>query len=133
MFSALTGYSGRAQSWKMLPGHVPKVVNHLAVKGQLPSTNELHLAIGLPLRDSAGLQRFLAELYNPASTNYHQYVTPQEFADRFGPTAADYEAVRNFARANGLTVTATHPNRLILDVTGQVPAVEKAFRIHLRK
>ena len=37
-----------------------------------------------------------------------------------------------FAQAHGLKVTATHPNRVLLDVNGPVTAVEKAFHVTLR-
>ena len=117
---------------KILSGHVPKIVSSLTAKGRLAATNELRLAIGLPLRDSAGLDNFLAQLYDPASPNFRQYLTPDEAAERFGPAAGDYEVMKNFARTNGLTVTTTYNNRLVLDVTGPAAAVEKAFHITLR-
>ena len=116
---------------KALPGHVPKLPPGLAPIGELPATNQLRLAIGLPLRDPAGLQKFLAELYDPSSTNYHRYLSPQEFTDRFGPTMADYQMVNEFARTNGLSVIATHTNRLLLDVQGSVGDIERAFHIKL--
>ena len=118
--------------WKILPGHVPPVVSNLAAKGLLPATNQLTLAIGLPLRDAPGLDDFLAQLYDPASPNFRQFLTPEEFTARFGPTEQDYEAVKNFARSNGLAVTTTYSNRLVLDVAGPAAAVEKAFHVTLR-
>ena len=117
--------------WKVLPGHVPRETSTLTASGRVAATNQLRLAIGVPLRDPAGLDEFLAQLYDPASTNYHRFLTPEQFADRFGPTAADYESVQVFARSNGLTVTGTHGNRLVLDVVGSAAAVEKTLRISL--
>src|SRR5665213_3904960 len=116
----------------VLHGHVPDVVSSLAPKGRLAATNTLRLAIGLPLRDSAGLDNFLAQVYDPANPNYRRFLTPDELTARFGPTEQDYAAVKNFARTNGLAVTGTFANRLLLDVTGRVPAVETAFHITLR-
>jgi subtilase family serine protease len=117
---------------KSLKGHVPISVAKLQAVASLPPWTNLNLAIGLPLRDSQGLSNFLADIYNPASASYHHYLTPEEFTKKFGPTKQDYEKVIEFARANGLTVTATHPNRLVLDVSGPVSSIEKAFQIRLR-
>jgi hypothetical protein len=117
---------------KVLHGHVPKVISSLTPIGRLEATNQLWLAIGLPLRDAAGLDSFLAQVYDPASPNFRQYLTPEQFTEQFGPTERDYEEVKNFARANGLAVTGTYGNRLLLDVTGSAAAVEKAFHITLR-
>jgi subtilase family serine protease len=118
--------------WKVLPGHVPPLVRRLTAIGRLPATQQLRLAIGLPLRNTTGLNNFLAQLYDPASPNFRRFLTPEEFTVRFGPTEQDYEAVENFARSNGLTVTATYGNRLVLDVAGPAGAVEKAFHVTLR-
>jgi subtilase family serine protease len=118
--------------WKILPGHVPPVVSSLTAKGLLPATNQLNLAIGLPLRDEPGVDDFLEQLYDPASPNFRQFLTPEEFTARFGPTEQDYEAVKIFARSNGLAVITTYSNRLVLDVAGTAAAVEKAFHITLR-
>jgi hypothetical protein len=115
-----------------LPGHVPAIVAHLSPIGRLPATNRLNLAIGLPLRNQAALQLLLHQLYDPASTNFHRYLTPDQFTARFGPTEADYQAVIDFAHAQGFAVTRTHANRVLLDVNASVADVERAFHITLR-
>ena len=97
----------------------------------LPATNRLNLGIGLPLRNQEELTRLLAEIYDPASTNYQHYLTPEQFAARFGPTEQDYQSLINFAKTNGLTVTATYPNRALLDVSGSAATVEKVFHVKL--
>lgn len=122
---------GASLGLKVLPGHVPKLPPGLAPIGELPATNQLRLAIGLPLRDPDGLQKFLAQVYDPGSTNYHRYLSPQEFTERFGPTTADYQMVEEFARTNGLSITATHPNRMLLDVEGPAGKIEQAFHVKL--
>lgn len=119
-------------SVQVLRGHIPSVVSHLSAKGNLPPTKTLDLAIGLLPRDEKGLDLFLTQVYDPASPQYRQFLTPDQFADQFGPTAADYQRVAQFARANGLTVTKTYRNRLILDVSGSVDNVQKAFRVTLK-
>lgn len=121
-----------APALKTLPANVPVAVSGLSAKGQLPATNHLKLAIGLPLRNQPALDSLLQQLYDPASSNYRQYLTPDQFTERFGPTEADYQKVIQFAQANGLTVSGTHGNRMIVDVSGKVSDVEKAFHVTLR-
>jgi len=124
--------SAFSEDLKVLPGHVPGVVSSLAPIGRLAATNQLRLAIGLPLRDAAGLDNFVAQVSDPASPNFRHFLTREELTARFGPTEQDYEAVKNFAGSNGLAITVTHANRLLLDVTGAAAAVEKAFHITLQ-
>jgi hypothetical protein len=119
--------------WKVLKGHVPAAVRQLVPLGRLPGTNQLHLAIGVALRDPAGLSNFLADVYSPASPNYRHFLTPEEFAARFSATAADYAAVKNFALTNGFNITGEYGNRLLLDVTASVADAERAFHLKLNK
>src|ERR1035441_6484829 len=110
-------------------GHVPAAVARLQPIGRLPATNQLRLIIGLPLRNQETLTNLLHQIYDPSSPNYHHYLTPKEFTQRFGPTEKDYQAIIAFAKANGLTVTGTHPDRTLLDVSASVAEIEKALHI----
>jgi len=113
-------------------GHIPVAVRRLTPVGRENGSERLNLAIGLPLRNQQELTNLLRQIYDPASQNYHHYLTPQEFTERFGPTEADYQAVIRFARQNGFTVTATHPNRLVLDVQGRVTDIERTLHVTMR-
>jgi uncharacterized repeat protein (TIGR03803 family) len=95
-----------------------------------PATN-LSLVMGLPLRDQAGLAGLLHDVYDPASPRFHQYLTPGQFTERFGPSPRDYQEVIHFAMSHGLTVTATHANRTLLDVKGSVVDIERAFHVRM--
>src|ERR1035437_7214433 len=112
--------------------HVPAAVARLAPVGDLPGSQRLNLAIGLPLRNQPELDSLLQDLYDPANPNYRRYLTPEQFTERFGPTENDYQALMDFAKANGLAVTVTHPNRVVLDVAGTVTDIEKVFHLTMR-
>ena len=119
---------------QLAPGHVPAAVarGKSLPLGRLPGTNQLHLAIGLPLRNREVLTNLLAAIYNPASPEFHHYLTPAQFTARFGPTPADYQSVLHFARSNGLAILATHDNRMLVDVQGAAADVECAFHVRLQ-
>jgi uncharacterized repeat protein (TIGR01451 family) len=116
---------------KTLHGHVPSVVASLAKIGDVAATNELHLAIGLQLRNEAALDGLVSQVTDPASPNYQHYLTPEQFTQQFAPSEADYQAVIDFAQAHGLTVTATTSNRMLVEVNGTAGDVEKAFNVSL--
>jgi subtilase family serine protease len=97
--------------------------------GRVPSTQVMRLVLVLPLRDQAGLDSLLKDLYDPTSPSYHQFLTVDEFTSRFGPTQGDYDAVIRFAEENGLKVVGTSRNRLNVDVTGPVSAIESALHV----
>jgi hypothetical protein len=74
----------------------------------------------------------MRDVYDPASPVYHHFLTPDEFAAQFGPTAEQYQAIIAFARSHHLAVTRTHSNRMLLNVSGAASDVGKAFGVHLR-
>ena len=129
---ALSLPAGATELQRVKGGHIPAAAARLAAVGDLPGSQRLNLAIGLPLRNQPELDTLLRELYDPASPNYRRYLTPEQFAERFGPAEADYQALMDFAKSNHLTVTATHPNRVVLDVAGTVTEVQQAFHLTLR-
>ena len=129
---SLSNSDSQAQS--VLTHHTREVVRNGGAKpiGRLPADKIMSLDLVLPLRDSAGLSRFLEDVYNPGSGIYKHYLTPSEFTSRFGPTQKDYEAVQRFAETNGLKVTGGTRDGMEVQVRGTVLAIESAFHINLR-
>ena len=129
---SLCGLNATAQS--VLTHHMREVTRSGEAKpvGRLPSNQIMKLDLVLPIRDQAGLDRFLEDLYNPSSPVYRHYLTPSEFTLRFGPTQKDYDAVIAFAKANGLTVTGGTRDGMEVQVKGPVSAIETAFHVNLR-
>jgi hypothetical protein len=122
----------QAQQLRTLPGHVPPAVALLQPVDRLPGSTRLNLAIGLPLRNQEGLTKLLQQIYDPTSSQYRHYLTPERFTEKFGPTEQDYQTVVDFADRNGFRITATHPNRVLLDVNAAVADIEKAFHVTMR-
>jgi hypothetical protein len=132
-FSALIGRAQTANVSQTLPGHVPKAINrlHLRPFDNFNGTNHLNLAVNLPLRNEPVLDNLLQQIYDPASPNYHHYLTPEQFTAQFGPTEQDYDTVVTFLKTNGLAVT-TNANRTLVDVSGDTATINKAFHVTLR-
>jgi kumamolisin len=100
---------------------------------QLSGTQTLSLDVVLPLSDPAGLDSFLADLYNPNSPNFHHFLSVAEFTAKFGPTQADYDTVLAYAKTNGLKVTGGSLDGMEIQVQGSVAAVEKAFHVRIQQ
>jgi hypothetical protein len=117
---------------RTLPGHVPPLAAQARRLADPPlPTQELNLALGLPLRNQDKLTHLLSELYDPRSAQYRHFLSAREFAEMFGPTEEDYATVRNFAESHGFKVTKTHPNRALLDVRASMQEIERAFHLHM--
>lgn len=122
-----------AQARALLTPHLPEAVAWGQVQPQsaLPGDRLLDLAISLPLRNEDRLDAFLASLYDPASLNFRQYLSVDQFTTLYGPSRDDYDAVLRFAADHHLQVTGTVANRLVVDVRGRADDIERAFHVHL--
>ena len=115
-----------------LPGTIPvAAMSRAHALGRVPAGQTMTLALALPLRDPAGAEAFLERLYDPSDPLYQHYIKPDEFVQRYSPTQQSYDAVAAFARAHGLVVVRTSPNRAVLSVSGPASAVESAFAVRL--
>src|SRR5271170_4364930 len=122
---------GQAQPQLLLTRHVRDAVANGQAQfvGQLPATQTLRFDIVLPLRDRAGLQNFVQEVQDPTSPSYHQFLTPQEFTARFGPSQEDWDALVAFAKASGFEIISGTREARDLRLSGTVANIEKAFHL----
>lgn len=82
--------------------------------------------------DKAGLDKAVADLYNPASPNFHKWLTDADLK-RYAPTDAQVATVRQGLEAQGLTVLSVGANNLSLRVSGPASHVEAAFNTELHQ
>ena len=134
LVAAAFAVAAPAQMQPLLTHHVRQVTQNGQAKalGQLPGSQTLRIVLTLPLRNQQELDNLLADLYNPDSPSFRHFLTVAQFTAEFGPTQDDYNTLIDFAQEHGLTVVATSPNRVNLDVTGSVAAIQQAFHINLR-
>jgi subtilase family serine protease len=83
--------------------------------------------LALRQQHQSELSSFIASLSNTASSNYHHFLTPQEYAQRFGASAATVNAVRAYFRSYGLSVGALSAGDNVLHVTGTTSDIARAF------
>jgi subtilase family serine protease len=121
----------QAQPQSLLTHHVREatVSGRAQSVGHLPATQSMRFDIVLPLRDEAGLDALLQELYDSSSPFYRHFLTVQEFTARFGPSPEDYDALVRFALAHGFAVVGGSRDGMDLQLEGSVAAIETAFHV----
>ncbi|MFD4872832.1 protease pro-enzyme activation domain-containing protein [Streptomyces sp. NPDC058420] len=111
-----------------IAGDVLKGLNHDAARtGAVSASKRIAVAISLTPRNDKGLDTFIANVSNPRSSSYGHYLTKAQFAARFGRTDAEVKQVKEYLRAQGLTVGKVHSGNLLVDATGTAAQLEKAF------
>src|SRR5215467_12401265 len=88
-------------------------------------------AITLLLKPSAGQQSDLGQLLqqqqDPSSPNYHKWLTPEQYADRFGVSASDAARIAEWLTSQGFVVSNTARSRGWITFTGTAEQTRNAF------
>ena len=119
-----------------LPGHVLQALSRATpldarLVAKSSSIEPVALTVVLRRTDPAGFDRYLADVYDPKSANFRKFLTPAQIAERFGPSAQDYDAVASYFAARGFERVETSANRLTLTVRAPRATVEQALAVHL--
>src|SRR6266852_4441492 len=74
------------------------------------------------------LQQFIDELHTPDSSNFHRWISAQEFGARFGPVKQDLDTVTRWLESQGFKVNVVSPSGMVIDFSGTAAQVRNAFQ-----
>jgi uncharacterized protein (TIGR03437 family) len=99
-------------------------------RGAVPASFPMP-AMTLELKPSSdqqtALDQLLANQQNPASPDFHKWLTPDQYADRFGASAGDIVRISAWLRSEGFTVQRVARSRARIQFSGTAQQVERAF------
>jgi len=113
-----------------IPGSVQPKALHATDLGPVPGDTRL---TGMSLRflpsaaQQAALDQLLADLQDPSSPRFHQWLTPQQYAAQFGLSAGDLAKITAWLASQGFTVTAVAQGGTFVTFDGTVAQAQTAF------
>lgn len=120
----------------LLPSHVHPKVHLLDDEGAVAASAEIPaitIALSQTAEQQADLEKLLLEQQDPASANYHKWLTPEQYADRFGVSQEDIAKLTDWLQQQGLRVTAVARGRNSVSCEGAASDVARAFRTELHR
>jgi subtilase family serine protease len=93
----------------------------------------MQLQLRRPADREQALMTLIDQLHDPKSPNFHQWLTPTAFGERFGPAAADIAAVTDWLEQKGFTVNFVYPSGMAIDYSGTAGQVHTAFHTELHR
>jgi hypothetical protein len=103
--------------------------------GPVPASQRISVTLTLaptPAR-AAALDQFLADLVDGSSKSYRKWVTPSEFAARFGATSDQISAATRWAQAQGLSVDSVATSGTRMLVSGFAGQIQATFSVSLHQ
>lgn len=89
--------------------------------------NHMQLVLKRSAKRAAALDALVTAQHDPTSKKFHQWITPQQFGNRFGVSDADIAAVTSWLTSQGFTVNGVYANKMQIDFNGTAGTVKRAF------
>src|SRR5260370_10857705 len=89
------------------------------------------LALAHSEDQQAALDQLLIDQQTPGSPNYHRWLTPEDFAQRFGVSDGDLGQIRDWLEGQGLTIAAVARGRNWIAVNGTAAQIESALQTEI--
>jgi hypothetical protein len=132
--SRITGVIDNTQR-TTLTGHLHPKATPANDRGRVAPALKLYVTLQFTQSASqkADLTQLLADQQNPSSPNYHQWLTPEQYADRFGMSSDDITKATSWLQSRGLTVATVARGRNSVAVNGSAAQVEGAFQTEIHQ
>jgi subtilase family serine protease len=124
-----------SEQMQTLANHHPLWANPANDAGAVPANTAIDHMTLILARSAAQEQAFdqlLAGQQNPASPEYHHWLTPVEVGDRFGLSDNDISAITAWLQSQGLRVNWIASSRILIGFSGTAANVGRAFQTELR-
>ncbi len=125
---ALTGPALAAGAAATRVGTQPPIPAGAQAVGVLPEATTVHATVALAPGDPVALAAYAQGVSNPSSSLYHRYLSVAQFAQRFGPSVVQIDAVRSSLREHGLQPGRLSANGLALPVVSNAGQLAGAFQ-----
>ncbi len=87
----------------------------------------LWLQLRRPPEREQALDRYIDQLSDRQSPNYHHWLTAKQFGERYGLAQKDLAAITRWLESHGFTVNLIYPSRVLIDFSGTAGQVGEAF------
>src|SRR5277367_5279662 len=98
----------------------------------LPMARMLLVLQRSPQQESA-LEQLLDQQQDQSSPNYHQWLTPQQFGQQFGPSDQDIQKITSWLQSHGFQVAPVSNGRTVIEFSGTAGQVQEAFHTAIHK
>ncbi|HTV60417.1 MAG TPA: protease pro-enzyme activation domain-containing protein [Verrucomicrobiae bacterium] len=93
--------------------------------------NHMYMLLNRTPEQTQAAANLVNELHDANSPMYHQWLTPDEIAARFGPSEGDVQAVSDWLESHGFTVNTVYPSDGVIDFSGSAGSIREAFHTEI--
>ena len=113
--------------------HTPAFVSTARDLGPEQPSRQVTIHVWLQIHNAAALRELVRQQYDKRSSNYHVWLTRDQFNGRFAPTALEAATVRSFLTAHNLKVVSVGERNLYVKAQGTIADVQRAFQVQIHR
>lgn len=125
----VTAVSGLFISALCFSGSAQAAKKHVVAQdtGTTASTQTQTVSIILQLRNVDDLNRFIADTVDPNNPRFHQFLSVEEFAQRYGPSEADINRIKVALKQAGIQYNGIYHSHMVISATGTTEQFNQFF------
>jgi pseudomonalisin len=100
---------------------------HATKRGAAKPSQTMEIGVGLKDPRAGAEQALMAAQQNPASPQYHQFLTPAQYDARFAVPHTDFARTLAWLRGGGATILETSGARDFVEISATTTQVDKLF------
>jgi subtilase family serine protease len=101
--------------------------NDLGPVGDGLSMDHMMLQLKRSPEQEKAAAKFVDELHDPKSANFHKWLSASEFGRNYGLAESDIQAITGWLESHGFVVNAVYPSGMLIDFSGSAGQVGRAF------
>ncbi len=117
-----------------LRGNTRPEANATNDRGLVPdgfSIEHMSLLLQRSAEQEQELESLIDSLNDKDSPNFHHWLTPEDFGERFGVSQDDIDTVTRWLESHGFLINKVHPNHVLIDFSGTAGQLREAFHTEL--
>jgi subtilase family serine protease len=85
-----------------------------------------------PGQDEA-VKNLIDQMHDPKASRYHQWLTADKIAERFGPSEQDVQTISGWLESHGFSVNVVYPQNGVIDFSGPASSMREAFHTEIHQ
>jgi subtilase family serine protease len=118
------------QNLLKLPGNTRPEANKKNDRGAVPDSlrmEHMFLQLRRSPQQEQELDRYIDQLHDASSPNFHQWLTAEQFGESYGLAPEDLAAISGWLKSQGFEVNLVYPDGILVDFSGTAGQVVRRF------
>jgi kumamolisin len=128
-----TSFAATTTSQSVAQGVGSTVLNNAQYFGDADPNSQVTVDFVFKIQHQDQLAQYIKDTTTPGSANFRNYLTPNQFQQKYGASNGAINQLQKFLNGYGITNIKVYPDNLIVTVSGTVAQLNKALNVEIQR